>query len=120
MALLTGASSGIEGGGHSRARRSGFEVIDAASVARVIVAAATDPKPKLRSTVGPTAGRPSALRRFVAPRAFDRQIRKLNRLAADARPPKRTEGLKHTARHNSSAVVRPDHGQTHQRNGAIR
>jgi len=55
---------------------------DPAIVAKAIVAAATDPKPKLRYTAGPTAGRVSALRRFVPTRAFDRQIRKLNRLPA--------------------------------------
>jgi hypothetical protein len=55
---------------------------DPAIVATAIVAAATDPKPKLRYTAGPTAGRVSALRRFVPTRAFDRQIRKLNRLPA--------------------------------------
>src|SRR5215216_2521604 len=54
---------------------------DPATVARVIVAAATDPKPKLRYTAGPRAGRVSTLRRFVPARAFDRQIRKLNKLA---------------------------------------
>ena len=43
--------------------------------------AATDPKPKLRYTAGPTAGRVSTLRRIVPARAFDKQIRKLNRLA---------------------------------------
>ncbi|MGO4423565.1 short-chain dehydrogenase/reductase, partial [Streptomyces sp. MCAF7] len=50
-------------------------------VAKVIVAAATDPKPKLRYTAGPMAKRVSLLRRIVPSRAFDRQIRKLNRLA---------------------------------------
>ena len=55
---------------------------DPATVAKSIVAAATDPKPKLRYTVGPTAGRVSALRRFVPAWAFDRQIRKLNHLPA--------------------------------------
>jgi NAD(P)-dependent dehydrogenase (short-subunit alcohol dehydrogenase family) len=55
---------------------------DPAIVARVIAAAATDPKPKLRYTAGSTAGRVSMLRRFVPSRAFDRQIRKLNRLSA--------------------------------------
>src|SRR3954447_6449370 len=53
-----------------------------ATVANAIVAAATDPKPKLRYTAGPTAGRVSALRRFVPTRVFDRQIRKLNHLPA--------------------------------------
>jgi NAD(P)-dependent dehydrogenase (short-subunit alcohol dehydrogenase family) len=55
---------------------------DPAIVAKAIVAAATDPKPRLRYTAGPTAGRISALRRFVPTRVFDRQIRKLNRLPA--------------------------------------
>jgi NAD(P)-dependent dehydrogenase (short-subunit alcohol dehydrogenase family) len=53
-----------------------------ATVAKVIVTAATDPKPKLRYTAGPRAGRVSTLRRIVPARAFDKQIRKLNRLAA--------------------------------------
>jgi NAD(P)-dependent dehydrogenase (short-subunit alcohol dehydrogenase family) len=55
---------------------------DPAIVAKVIVAAATDPKPKLRYTAGPAAGRVSTLRRIVPARAFDKQIRKLNRLAS--------------------------------------
>ncbi|MGX1480760.1 UNVERIFIED_CONTAM: hypothetical protein RKD50_009568 [Streptomyces canus] len=50
-------------------------------VAKVIVAAATDSKPKLRYTAGSMAKRVSVLRRIVPSRAFDRQIRKLNRLA---------------------------------------
>ncbi len=53
---------------------------DPATVATVIVAAATAPKPKLRYTAGPTAGRVSTLRRIVPARTFDRQIRKINRL----------------------------------------
>lgn len=53
-----------------------------ATVAKAIVAAATDPKPKLRYTVGSTAGRASFLRRVVPTRVFDRQLRKLNRLPA--------------------------------------
>jgi NAD(P)-dependent dehydrogenase (short-subunit alcohol dehydrogenase family) len=53
---------------------------DPAVVARAIVAAATDPKPKFRYTAGSTAGRVSALRRLAPTRAFDKQIRKLNRL----------------------------------------
>ncbi|MCX5425124.1 oxidoreductase [Streptomyces sp. NBC_00078] len=55
---------------------------DPATVAKAIVAAATDPKPKLRYPAGPTAGRVSTLRRLVPSRAFDRQIRKLNQLPA--------------------------------------
>jgi NAD(P)-dependent dehydrogenase (short-subunit alcohol dehydrogenase family) len=54
---------------------------DPAVVAKAIVAAATDPKPKLRYTAGSIAGRVSTLRRLVPARAFDKQIRKLNRLA---------------------------------------
>jgi len=55
---------------------------DPAIVARVIVAAATDRKPKLRYPAGPRAGRISVLRRIVPARAFDKSVRKLNRLAA--------------------------------------
>jgi NAD(P)-dependent dehydrogenase (short-subunit alcohol dehydrogenase family) len=55
---------------------------DPATVARAIVAAATDPKPKLRYTAGARAGRVRTLRRIVPARAFDRQLRKLNRLVA--------------------------------------
>jgi NAD(P)-dependent dehydrogenase (short-subunit alcohol dehydrogenase family) len=54
---------------------------DPAVVAKAIVAAATDARPKLRYTAGPTAGRVSTLRRLVPARAFDKQIRKINRLA---------------------------------------
>lgn len=55
---------------------------DPAVVAKVIVAAATDRKPKLRYTAGVLAGRASTLRRFAPTRAFDNQIRKLNQLAS--------------------------------------
>lgn len=54
---------------------------DPAVVAKVIVAAATDARPRVRYTAGPLAGRVSLLRRLVPARAFDKQIRKLNRLA---------------------------------------
>jgi short-subunit dehydrogenase len=54
---------------------------DPAIVAKVIVSAATDSRPKLRYTAGPAAGRVSTLRRIVPARTFDRQIRKLNKLA---------------------------------------
>jgi short-subunit dehydrogenase len=54
---------------------------DPTVVAKVIVAAATAPKPKLRYTAGTLAGRASTLRRFVPDWAFDSQIRKLNQLA---------------------------------------
>ncbi|MFD5156762.1 oxidoreductase [Streptomyces hawaiiensis] len=50
-------------------------------VAKAVVAAATDSKPKLRYTAGPRAGRVSTLRRLVPTAAFDKQIRKINRLA---------------------------------------
>jgi NAD(P)-dependent dehydrogenase (short-subunit alcohol dehydrogenase family) len=52
-----------------------------AVVAKVIVAAATDARPRLRYTAGSLAGRVRTLRRIAPTRAFDRQIRKLNRLA---------------------------------------
>ncbi|MET9434871.1 oxidoreductase [Streptomyces sp. NPDC006551] len=52
-----------------------------AVVAKAIVAAATDPKPKLRYTAGPVAGRARMLRRIAPAGVFDKQIRKLNRLA---------------------------------------
>jgi NAD(P)-dependent dehydrogenase (short-subunit alcohol dehydrogenase family) len=54
---------------------------DPAVVAKVIVAAATAAKPKLRYTAGTLAGRASTLRRFVPAWAFDSQIRKMNKLA---------------------------------------
>lgn len=53
---------------------------DPAIVAKVIVDAATAPRPKLRYTAGTQAGRASTLRRFAPAWAFDRQIRKLNQL----------------------------------------
>ncbi|MFD8492258.1 hypothetical protein [Amycolatopsis sp. NPDC059657] len=52
---------------------------DAAAVAEVIAAAATDPKP--RYTAGSTAGRVSVLRRIAPARAFGKSVRKLNRMA---------------------------------------
>lgn len=50
-------------------------------VARTIVRASTANNPKLRYTAGPMAARVSILRRFGPSGVFDRQIRKLNRLA---------------------------------------
>ncbi|MFJ7146748.1 oxidoreductase [Streptomyces sp. NPDC100445] len=50
-------------------------------VAKMIVAASTDSKPRLRYTAGSMAKQVSVLRRIVPSRAFDRQMRKLNRLA---------------------------------------
>ena len=55
---------------------------DPAVVAKMIVAAGTDRKPKLRYPAGPRAGRISVLRRIVPARTFDKSVRKLNRLAA--------------------------------------
>ena len=49
-------------------------------VAKVIVAAATDPRPRLRYTAGKGAGRVSTLRRLVPARIFDKQIRKINQM----------------------------------------
>ncbi|MFD3837806.1 oxidoreductase [Streptomyces sp. NPDC058642] len=50
-------------------------------VAKAIVAAATDAKPKLRYTAGPMAGRARMLRRVAPAQIFDKQIRKMNQLA---------------------------------------
>jgi short-subunit dehydrogenase len=54
---------------------------DPATVAKVIVAAATAANPKLRYPAGSIAGRVSTLRRLVPARAFDRSLRKRNQLA---------------------------------------
>jgi NAD(P)-dependent dehydrogenase (short-subunit alcohol dehydrogenase family) len=53
---------------------------DPALVAKVIVTAATAPKPKRRYTAGSTAARVSVLRRVAPAWAFDRSVRKLNRM----------------------------------------
>jgi NAD(P)-dependent dehydrogenase (short-subunit alcohol dehydrogenase family) len=53
---------------------------DPAVVAKVIVTAATDPKPKSRYPAGPTAGRVAVLRRIAPAGAFDKSIRRLNRM----------------------------------------
>lgn len=52
-----------------------------AVVAKAIVAAATDRKPKPRYTAGPLAGRARVLRRLAPAGVFDKQIRRMNRLA---------------------------------------
>jgi NAD(P)-dependent dehydrogenase (short-subunit alcohol dehydrogenase family) len=52
-----------------------------AAVAKAIVAAATDPRPKPRYTAGPLAGRARVLRRLAPAGVFDKQIRKMNQLA---------------------------------------
>jgi NAD(P)-dependent dehydrogenase (short-subunit alcohol dehydrogenase family) len=49
---------------------------DPTTVAKAIVAAATDPKPKLRYPASPRASRLSTMRRLVPARAFDKQLRK--------------------------------------------
>ena len=54
---------------------------DPATVAKAVVAAATDKKPKLRYTTDSRAARVSTLRRLVPAGVFDKQIRKLNQLA---------------------------------------
>ena len=51
-----------------------------AVVAAAIVAAATDKKPKQRYPAGKQARQLSKLRRFVPSGAFDKQMRKFNRL----------------------------------------
>jgi NAD(P)-dependent dehydrogenase (short-subunit alcohol dehydrogenase family) len=55
---------------------------DPAVVAKAIVAAATDAKPKLRYPAGSQTGRVHTMRRLVPSRLFDQQIRKLNELPA--------------------------------------
>lgn len=52
-----------------------------AVVAKTIVAAATEPKPRPRYTAGPLAGRARVLRRLAPAAVFDKQIRKMNQLA---------------------------------------
>jgi NAD(P)-dependent dehydrogenase (short-subunit alcohol dehydrogenase family) len=56
-------------------------------VAEAIVAAATDPRPKLRYQAGPLARRVARLRRYAPSTAFDKQIRKVNRLNGPASSP---------------------------------
>ncbi|MEV5850427.1 oxidoreductase [Streptomyces sp. NPDC051985] len=51
-----------------------------AVVAKAVVAAATDRRPKLSYPAGSIAARVSVLRRFVPARAFDKTVRKLNRM----------------------------------------
>src|SRR3954470_15936903 len=53
-----------------------------AVVAKEIVAAATDAKPKLRYAAGAMTGRVRTMRRIVPTRMFDQQLRKMNRLPA--------------------------------------
>lgn len=49
-------------------------------VGKVILAAATDSRPKLRYPAGPLARRVTKLRRFTPSTLFDKQIRKINQL----------------------------------------
>jgi len=72
-------------------RREAFDVLTAAAVragddpavvGQVIVAAATDTRPRLRYPAGTVARRVSKLRRYVPPAIFDKQIRKTSQLAA--------------------------------------
>ena len=58
---------------------------DPTVIGKVIVAAATDPKPKLRYPAGSGARRISMLRRLVPARIFDKQIRKINQLNGPVR-----------------------------------
>jgi short-subunit dehydrogenase len=72
-------------------RREAADVLIAAAVkagdepsvvGKAIVAAATDTRPKLRYPAGTAARRVSKLRRYAPSAMFDKQIRKLNQLAA--------------------------------------
>ena len=75
---------------YAERRRVFDQVLDAAMktgddpvvVAKVILAAATDAKPRLRYPAGRRAMRLSALRRLAPARTFDRGIRKVNRMPA--------------------------------------
>lgn len=55
---------------------------DAATVAKAIVAAATQTNPKMRYAGGSLTASVSKMRRFVPARMFDQQLRKLNKLPA--------------------------------------
>src|SRR3954449_9142585 len=101
-------------------RREAFDVLTAAAVragdepsvvSQVIVAAATDTRPRLRYPAGTLARRVSKLRRYVPPAIFDKQIRKTSQLAAWAQggrpqPPQvralGTAGPSHPGRRRSS------------------
>jgi hypothetical protein len=73
---------------YTRQRQTAAEVLadavnhgdDPAAVAKVIVAAATDRKPKLRYTIPGRSRQLSTMRRFVPARAFDKQLRKYFKL----------------------------------------
>jgi len=54
---------------------------DPTTVAKAIVAAATDSKPKVRYTAGRSARLLSAAHRILPAGVFDGQIRKVNQLA---------------------------------------
>ncbi|MCV7330600.1 SDR family NAD(P)-dependent oxidoreductase [Mycobacterium cookii] len=54
---------------------------DNAVVAKVIVAAATDKKPKLRYTAGSQARLAATMKRILPAGAFDQQMRKLNKIS---------------------------------------
>ncbi|HTK63363.1 MAG TPA: oxidoreductase [Pseudonocardia sp.] len=64
---------------------------DPAVVARVIVKAATDPKPRTRYPAGSLAAQVSVLRRLAPSRLFDRQIRKVNKLAGRVPAPNQNQ-----------------------------
>jgi short-subunit dehydrogenase len=75
---------------YTRQRQTAAEVLadavnngdDPAAVAKVIVAAATDRKPKLRYTIPGKSRQLSTMRRFVPARAFDKSLRKYFKLPA--------------------------------------
>ncbi|WP_327312427.1 hypothetical protein [Streptomyces sp. NBC_01235] len=53
---------------------------DCAAIAKVVVAAATERKPKLSHPTGSLAPRLKVLRRIVPARTFDKLVRKFNRM----------------------------------------
>ena len=76
------------------ARRASFNQLAASAidsgddpsvVAKVIVDAATISRPRLRYPAGSMARQVTLLRRFAPAAAFDKQIRKLNRLPPEGR-----------------------------------
>jgi ketosteroid isomerase-like protein len=75
--------------GKIRSFRTYFDdlsVIEQLVVGKVILAAATDSRPKLRYPAGPLARRVSKLRRFAPSTLFDKQIRKINQLNGVPQP----------------------------------
>jgi NAD(P)-dependent dehydrogenase (short-subunit alcohol dehydrogenase family) len=76
-------------------------------VGKVIVAAATDARPKLRYPAGPLARRVTKLRRYVPSTAFDKQVRKINQLDGPASSSAPSPGRSASNGHSSRPASRP-------------